>query len=119
MERPGLDPPRFDPPAALTQMQEWAAMFCDDSSPAQVAEVLVVFALLVGAKMGSVHPGAAAALLNHMEEEMPSASEHVSALVDALAGLRAPSVSGSTRFQVGSLGGLIFGRPEMAPFSKN
>lgn len=94
-------------------------MFCDDSSPAQVTEVLVVFALLVGAKMGSVHPGAAAALLDYMEEEMASADERVSALVEALAGLRAPCISGSTRFQAWSLRGQIFGRPEMAPFSKN
>ena len=94
-------------------------MFCDDSSPAQVTEVLVVFALLAGSKMSSAHPGATAALLDYMEEEMPSASAHVGALVEALAGSRAPCTSGSTRFQAGSLRGQIFRRPEMAPFSKN
>lgn len=94
-------------------------MFCDDSSPAQVTEVLVVFAFLVGAKMGSTRPGAATALLNYMEEEMPSASEHVSALVDALAGLRAPRIPGRTPAHLGSLHGPTSGRPKMTLFSKN
>jgi hypothetical protein len=82
----GSDPPESDLTTVLARIQHWAERYYDDSSPVQVAEVLVVSAFLVGLNMGWANPAQAAGLLRETAVEMPSASSYARALADALAG---------------------------------
>lgn len=71
-------------------------MIRDDSSAPQGTDFLAFFAFLVGVELASAHTDAAAALLDYTEDKMPSASEYVNALADALAGKRPPRISART-----------------------
>lgn len=69
-----IDSPELDTGAVFALLKEWAAPFHDDSSPAQVTDVLVGFTFVVGLSLAVADPAIAAALLHRLEEEMPSAS---------------------------------------------
>ena len=80
--------PDVDTAAVLAHVKEWAAPFHDDSSPAQVTDVLVGFAFVMGISLALGNPIFAAALLRRLEEEMPTASASARAtaqgIVDSL-----------------------------------
>jgi hypothetical protein len=67
--------------------QQWVAEFCDDASPAQVTDVLVVFAFLVGLNVAATRPQYIETIFRLMQEEIPSASQHARSIADALVGL--------------------------------
>ncbi|MEE8346420.1 MAG: hypothetical protein V3S20_03630 [Dehalococcoidia bacterium] len=83
-----IELPDVDTAAVLAYVKEWAAPFHDDFSPAQVTDVLVGFAFVMGMSLAMGNPAFAAALLRRLEEEMPSASESARAtaqgIVDSL-----------------------------------
>lgn len=83
------NPPDSDLRAVLEGIRHWADKHLDNSSPAQVAEVLAVSAFLVGLNMGWANPAQAAGLLRETADEVPSVSDYVRALADDLAGLSA------------------------------
>ena len=98
MQRADANQPCFDPPTALTCLKGWAGRFYDDSSPAKVTDVLVVFAFVVGVEMASAHPDEAAALLQHVRVTMPSAGAEASRVASTLVEPRAPDILSSARY---------------------
>ena len=76
--------PQVDPGAVFTYVSGWAAQFRDDSSPAQVTDVLVAFAFVAGVSFAAAGPVPAAAFLRRVEEDMPSASKLARSLARAL-----------------------------------
>jgi hypothetical protein len=76
--------PQVDPGAVFTCVSEWAAQFHDESSPAQVTDVLVAFAFVAGVSFAAAGPATAGAFLCRVEEEMPSASKLARLLARAL-----------------------------------
>jgi hypothetical protein len=79
-----MEPPSLDPMAMLACLRQWVAEFCDDASPAQVTDILVVFAFLVGLNVAAARPEYVEQLLYLISEEIPSASQHARSLADAL-----------------------------------
>src|SRR3989304_5402441 len=79
-----IDLPDVDAAAVFAYVKAGAAPFHDDFSPAQVTDVLVAFAFVMGMSLALGHPNFAAAFLHRLEEEMPSASASARTTVQAM-----------------------------------
>lgn len=77
-------PISVDTGAVFALLTEWAAQFHDDSSPAQVTDVLMVFAFVAGLNLALAGPEAAVAFLRWLEVEMPSAGQHARSLAQRM-----------------------------------
>jgi hypothetical protein len=105
--------------AMLAYLREWVAEFCDDASPAQVTDILVVFAFLVGLNVASARPEYVERLLRLMREEIPSASQHARSLADALVGLSFQRKPDSVLTHQRLLPRASQPRPTVPPFGHN
>jgi hypothetical protein len=105
--------------AMLAYLRQWVGEFCDDASPAQVTDVLVVFAFLVGLNVAAARPEYVETILRLMQEEIPSASQHARSMADALVGQGFQSNPyGVVAHQRLVPRGLLH-QPEVPPFSLN
>ncbi len=114
-----MEPPSLDPMAMLAYLREWVAEFCDDASPAQVTDVLVVFAFLVGLNVAAARPEYVERLLRLMWEEIPSASQHARSLADALVGLSLQSDPYGVMTHQRLIPRASLHRPRVPPFGHN
>jgi hypothetical protein len=79
------DRPASDLRAVLDGIRQWVDRHLEDTTPAQVTEVLAVSAFLVGLNMAWANPAQAAGLLRETAEQVPSVGDYTRTLADDLA----------------------------------